>query len=102
MASRWWGLLTNRRSLIQEIGIKISHTLYELKITKFKIEGFTMTGIYQNLGEGIEMMKIQLKDLENKHKYLMKNMEMNAPKFNGVTEYSAERVTGGQVSIDIR
>ncbi|PEA82437.1 hypothetical protein [Bacillus pseudomycoides] len=58
-----------------------------------------MTGIYQNLGEEIEMMKIQLKDLEIEHKYLMKNMEMNAPKFNGVTDYSAERVTGGQVPL---
>jgi len=26
MASRWWGLLTNRRSLIQQMDIKISHT----------------------------------------------------------------------------
>lgn len=60
-----------------------------------------MTGIYQNLGEEIEMMKIQLKDLEIEHKYLMKNMEMNAPKFNGVTDYSAERVTGGQVPLTL-
>ncbi|WP_263597907.1 hypothetical protein [Bacillus pseudomycoides] len=34
MASRWWGLLTNRRSLIQKIGIKISHTLQGVKTTK--------------------------------------------------------------------
>ncbi|MED1599364.1 MULTISPECIES: hypothetical protein [Bacillus] len=58
-----------------------------------------MTGIYQDLGEEIEMMKIQLKDLKIEHKYLLKNMEMNAPKFNGVTDYSAERVTGGQVPL---
>ncbi|PFD98905.1 hypothetical protein CN288_20240 [Bacillus sp. AFS023182] len=58
-----------------------------------------MTNFYQNLGEEIEMMKIQLKDLEIEHKYLMKNMEMNAPKFNGVTDYSKDRVTGGQVPL---
>ncbi|CAI8738671.1 hypothetical protein EMIT019CA3_180031 [Bacillus pseudomycoides] len=34
MMSRWWGLLTSYRSLIQKIGIKISHTLQGLKITK--------------------------------------------------------------------
>ncbi|EEM14089.1 hypothetical protein bpmyx0001_49940 [Bacillus pseudomycoides DSM 12442] len=67
--------------------------------TKIEIGGFNMTGIYQDLGEEIEMMKIQLKDLKIEHKYLLKNMEMNAPKFNGVTDYSAERVTGGQVPL---
>ncbi|WP_242224504.1 hypothetical protein [Bacillus cereus group sp. BfR-BA-01380] len=60
-----------------------------------------MTAFYQNLGEEIEMMKIQLKDLEIEHKYVMKNMEMNAPKFNGVVDYSAERVTGGQVPLTL-
>ncbi|MEH6848577.1 sigma factor-like helix-turn-helix DNA-binding protein [Bacillus pseudomycoides] len=58
-----------------------------------------MTAFYQNLGEEIEMMKIQLKDLELEHKYLMKNMEMNAPRFNGVVDYSKDRVTGGQIPL---
>lgn len=60
-----------------------------------------MTAFYQNLGEEIEMMKVQLKDLEIEHKYLMKNMEMNAPKFNGVVDYSADRVTGGQIPLTL-
>ncbi|PGS83972.1 hypothetical protein COC69_01275 [Bacillus cereus] len=60
-----------------------------------------MTGIYQNLGEEIEMMKIQLKDLEVDHKYLMKNMEMNAPKCNGVIDYSQERVKGGPIPLTL-
>ncbi|HDR4948976.1 TPA: hypothetical protein QCR51_005625 [Bacillus cereus] len=60
-----------------------------------------MTGIYQNLGEEIEMMKIQLKDLEIDHKYLMKNMEMNVPQYNGVVDYSQERVKGGQIPLTL-
>ncbi|PEF23124.1 hypothetical protein CN568_21645 [Bacillus pseudomycoides] len=58
-----------------------------------------MTNIYQNLGEEIELMEIELKDLKLEHKYLIKNMHMNAPKFNGVTDYSKDRVTGGQIPL---
>ena len=60
-----------------------------------------MAGIYQNLREEIELLEIELKDLKVEHKYLIKNMHMNAPKFNGVTDYSKERVTGGQVPLTL-
>ncbi|PGK79617.1 hypothetical protein [Bacillus thuringiensis] len=58
-----------------------------------------MTNIYQNLGEEIELMEVELKDLKLEHKYLMINMHMNAPKFNGVTDYSKDRVAGGQIPL---
>ncbi|WP_254610031.1 MULTISPECIES: hypothetical protein [unclassified Bacillus (in: firmicutes)] len=45
------------------------------------------------------MLEIELKDLKLEHKYLMKNMHMNAPKFNGGTDYSKDRVTGGQIPL---
>lgn len=60
-----------------------------------------MTAFYQNLGEEIEMLEIQLEDLKLEHKYLMKNMQMNAPRFNGVVDYSADRVIGGQVPLPL-
>ncbi|OOR12031.1 hypothetical protein BW897_15340 [Bacillus cereus] len=59
-----------------------------------------MRGIYQNLGEEIEMMEITLKDLKLEHKYLMKNMWMNKPECKwGVTDYSKEHVIGGQIPL---
>ncbi|MGQ0441749.1 hypothetical protein ACT4UT_39185, partial [Bacillus sp. B-TM1] len=40
--------------------------------------------LLKDLAQEIDMLKIQIRDLEIEHKFLMKNMTMNAPKFNGV------------------
>ncbi|WP_019779161.1 hypothetical protein, partial [Streptococcus sobrinus] len=61
----------------------------------------TNIGKYQNLGEEIAMMEVELKDLKLEHKHLMRNMHMNAPKFNGTVDYGKERVTGGQIPMTL-
>ncbi|MEW4320349.1 hypothetical protein Q0N71_31030 [Bacillus thuringiensis] len=49
----------------------------------------------------IEVLKIQIRDLEIEHKFLMKNMSMNTPKFISVVDYTKERVQGGQMPFDL-
>ncbi|KEK24725.1 sigma factor-like helix-turn-helix DNA-binding protein [Bacillus gaemokensis] len=55
----------------------------------------------QDLEQEIEMLKIQIQDLEIEHKFLIKNMNMTAPKFNGVVNYEKERVLGGKVPLGL-
>ncbi|KFM95247.1 hypothetical protein D0U04_30320 [Bacillus clarus] len=55
----------------------------------------------KDLAQEIEILKIQIRDLEIEHKFLMKNMVMGAPKFNSVVDYTKERVQGGQIPLDL-
>ncbi|WP_242315429.1 hypothetical protein [Bacillus cereus group sp. BfR-BA-01355] len=55
----------------------------------------------RDLEQEIEVLKIQIRDLEIEHKFLMKNMSMNTPKFISVVDYTKERVQGGQMPFDL-
>ncbi|OSX92014.1 sigma-70 RNA polymerase sigma factor region 4 domain-containing protein [Bacillus mycoides] len=55
----------------------------------------------KDLAQEIEMLKIQIRDLEIEHRFLMGNMAMSAPKFNSVVDYTKERVQGGQIPLDL-
>ncbi|PEM33435.1 hypothetical protein [Bacillus pseudomycoides] len=55
----------------------------------------------KDLEQEIAMLKIQIRDLEIDHKFLMKNMTMNAPKFNYAVNYGKERVQGGKMPLDL-
>ncbi|MBG9939507.1 sigma factor-like helix-turn-helix DNA-binding protein [Bacillus tropicus] len=57
--------------------------------------------LLKDLAQEIDMLKIQIRDLEIEHKFLMKNMAMNVPKFNGVVDYTKERVQGGEIPLDL-
>ncbi|EJP83805.1 MULTISPECIES: hypothetical protein [Bacillus] len=55
----------------------------------------------KDLEQEITMLKVQIRDLEIEHKFLMKNMTMNAPKFHYAVNYGKERVQCGKMPLDL-
>jgi hypothetical protein len=59
------------------------------------------TQSYFDLCDEILVLEIRIQDLEREKKFLRKGMYSNAPKGAATVDYSAERVTGGQVPLTL-